>query len=129
MMKRILMVSALTAALSLFAGHSLAGDRQEQIYGSQMMTPEERAEFTARMRAAETDEEREQIRKEHHEHMKERAERLGVKLPDKPPAGGRGMGPGGGAGSRDGGTGRGMGPGGGTGSRDGGIGPGGGRNR
>ena len=84
--------------------------QQEQIYGSQLMTPEERTAYRARMRAAKTQEERERIRAEHHEQMKMRAKEKGVTLPDMPPAMGGGMGPGGG----------GMGPGG------GGMGPGGG---
>jgi len=84
--------------------------QQEQVYGSQLMTQEERTAYRAKMRAAKTQEEREKIRAEHHEQMKVRAKEKGVTLPDMPPAMGGGMGPGGG----------GMGPGG------GGMGPGGG---
>jgi hypothetical protein len=95
---------------------------QEQIYGSQLMTPEERTEFRTRMRAATTNEEREQIRREHHEQMQVRAKQQGVTLPDEPPVhGGRGMGPGGG-GMGPGSPGGTMGPGGGGGT----MGPGGG---
>lgn len=123
MLHRALMLSALTA-LSFAAGSALAADQdrtqqrtqaqdQEQVYGSQLMTPQERTEYRAKMRAAKTIEEREQIRLEHHERMKARAKAQGVTLPDEPPVRGGGMGPGGG----------GMGPGG------GGMGPGGGRNR
>jgi uncharacterized protein HemX len=112
-MKRTAIVCALGAALALSAGVSLGADPQETIYGSQIMTQQERTEYRSRMRAANTAEEREQIRKEHHERMKERAKTQGVTLPDEPPAGGGGRGPGGG----------GMGPGG------GGMGPGGGRGR
>jgi hypothetical protein len=78
--------------------------KQEQIYVSQLMTQQERTEYHAKMSAAKTAEEREQIRKEHHEQMKERAKARGVILPDKPVVGGGGIGPGGG----------GMGPGGGS---------------
>jgi hypothetical protein len=62
------------------------------------MTPQERSEYRGRMRAAKTQEEREHIRKEHHEQMKARAKEKGVTLPDEPPARGMGggMGPGGG---------------------------------
>jgi hypothetical protein len=92
-------------------------DRQ-QIYGSQLMTQEERAAYRTKMRAAKTQEEREKIRAEHHEQMKLRAKEKGVTLPDEPPARGGGMGPGGG----------GMGPGGGgMGPGGGGMGPRGGR--
>lgn len=122
-MKPIRIVPALAAALSLSAGIVLAADpepakekaqtqQQGQIYGSQLMTPQERAEHRAKMRAAKTTEEREQIRKEFHELMKARAKARGVTLPDELPARGGGMGPGG----------HGMSPG-------GGMGPGGGRDR
>jgi len=69
---------------------------QDQVYGSQLMTDEERAEYRARLRSAKTREERDQIRKEHHERMKERAKERGITLPDEPPERGHGMGPGGG---------------------------------
>jgi len=88
---------------------------QERIYGSQLMTRQERVEFRAKMRAAKTAEEREQIRMQHHEQMKERAKAKGINLPDEPPAMGGHMG-----------TGAGMGPGGGMGT-GGGMGAGGGR--
>lgn len=85
---------------------------EERIYGSQLMTKQERAEHRAQLRAAKTAEERERIRNEHHEKMKLRAKERGVSIPDEPPAAGmgKGMGPGGG----------GMGPGGGMGGGRGG---------
>jgi hypothetical protein len=88
------------------------------IYGSQLMTSQERIEYRNRMRAAKTAKEREQIRLEHHAQMQERAKERGVTLPDEPPARGlgRGMGPGAGMGGGAGpGAGSGMGPGGGMG--------------
>lgn len=105
-MKRTLMVSALAGMLSLPAAVLAAepvplqekAQVQQQVYGSQLMTPQERSEYRAKMRAAKTLEEREQIRKDHHEAMKERAKARGVTLPDEPPARGGGMGPGGGMG-------------------------------
>jgi hypothetical protein len=121
-----LLASALAAALLLPAGayaEDQARDRdklqtqdqtrdqlqdQDRIYGSQLMTEQERMEYRNRMRAAKTAQEREQIRKEHHERMKVRAKEKGVTIPDEPPVPGAGMmgpGPGGGMG--------GMGPGGG----------------
>jgi hypothetical protein len=88
------------------------------IYGSQLMTQQERNEYRARMRSLRTAQEREQFRFEHHERMRERARARGITLPDEPPArGGRGMGPGG----------QGMGPGGGAGGPGGGGGGPGGR--
>ncbi|BAP57541.1 hypothetical protein THII_3244 [Thioploca ingrica] len=64
--------------------------------GSQLITQEERTEYHAKMQAAKTAEEQEQIRKENHERLKEQAKtRRGVILPKAPPArGGRGMGSG-----------------------------------
>jgi hypothetical protein len=83
--------------------------QDRDIYGYQLMTPQERVEFRAKMRAAQTAEERERIRAEHHARMQERAKERGIALPDQPPArGGAGMGGGMGPGS-------GMGPGGGMG--------------
>lgn len=86
--------------------------QQEQIYGSQLMTQQERTAYRAKMRAAKTQEERERIRAEHHEQMKMRAKEKGVTLPDMPPAMGGGMGPGGGGMGPGGGMGGGMGGGG-----------------
>lgn len=71
----------------------------DPIYGSQMMTQEERLAHHQKMRAAKTLEEREQVRAEHHEQMVKRAKERGIVLPAEPPArGGRMMGPGGGNG-------------------------------
>ncbi len=93
--------------------------RDRDIYGWQLMTPEERNEYRQRMSTAKTAQEREQIRAEHHAEMQKRAEASGVTLPDAPAARGGGMmGPG-----------DGMGQGGGMGPRGGGMGPGGGLGR
>jgi hypothetical protein len=98
-------VSVFASALFFSAGIAVAADQertqqqvesqsQEQIYGSQLMTDQERTEYRAKMHAAKTTEEQERIRKEHHENMKMRAEERGMKLPDEPPMQGGGMGPG-----------------------------------
>lgn len=79
---------------------------QDRIYGSELMTEQERNEHRQRMRNAGTPEERERIRNENHERMSRRAKERGVTLPDEPmmpgmgrgSAPGRGMGPGRGAG-------------------------------
>lgn len=79
------------------------------VYGSQLMTRQERIEYRNKMRAAKTRQEREQIRAEHHTRMQERAKERGLTLPDAPPPNGGmggGMGPGSGPG-----MGGGMGPG------------------
>jgi len=126
-MKQSIMVSALAIALSLAAGFAAAADpspvggeaktqKQEPIFGSQLMTQQERADYRAKMRAAKTVEEREQIRKEHHASMAERAKARGVTLPAEPPAKGGGTGLRGGTGPRGG-----MGPGGGMGQGPGSV--------
>lgn len=71
---------------------SIQAQEQEHIYGSQMMTEQERNAYRARMQAAKTNEEREQIRMEHHERMRERAKAQGLSMPDSPPPRGGGMG-------------------------------------
>ena len=92
-----LLTLAATIALSGALGTASA---QQQIYGSQLMTQQER----------------ERLRLEHHQQMQERARQRGVTLPDQPPAGkGYGARPGGGMG-----PGYGPGPGGGGGAGGGG---------
>jgi hypothetical protein len=115
MFKKPLSISAMTGSLLLAINPGLAATppapnaAQEQVYGSELMTTQERAEYQAKMHAATTPEAREQIRAQHHQEMQVRAKQRGVTLPDEPPAHGMGggMGPGGGAG-----MGGGMGPGG-----------------
>lgn len=138
MLQRKLVVMALAAATLLPAGYALADNdenappratERKQVRGSEMMTREERAEHRKKMREAGNREEREQVRKEQHERMKERAKEQGKEMPDQPPERGMhrmdGSGPrdGGGMGPGGGGMGGGMGPGG------GGMGPGGNRGR
>lgn len=66
---------------------------RERIYGSDLMTAQERTEYSNRMRLLRSEEEREQLRKEHHEQMQERAKARGLTLRDDPPSQGRGAGP------------------------------------
>ena len=54
----------------------------DTVYGSQLMTAQERLEYRDRLRNAKSAEERQQIRNEHHKRMQERAEEMGVSLPD-----------------------------------------------
>lgn len=81
---------------------------RERIYGSELMTQQERIEYQNRMRALKTEQEREAFRLEHHKLMQQRAQAQGKTLPDTPPAAPGGMGPGMGPGM---GSGSGMGPG------------------
>lgn len=60
-------------------------EKGDQLYGSQLMTVQERAEHRAKIHAAKTMEEREKIRSEQHERMKIRAKERGVTLADEAP--------------------------------------------
>ena len=51
------------------------------VYGRHMMTVEERKRYTKRLQAADSDSERERIREEHREMIRERARDLGVDQP------------------------------------------------
>ncbi len=108
------LVLAIVIALSGTIGAASAQQPQkEPIYGSRLMSPQERLEHRERMRNAATAEEREQVRLEHHQAMQARAKARGITLPDKPRAGAGPMGPGTGSGGGM-GPGSGMGPGGGA---------------
>jgi len=108
MIKQSLIVSVLSTALTLTNGLAFAAEKpatqeketvqnREQVFGSQLMSPQERVEHRTKMRAAKNAEEREKIRSDHHERMKERAHERGLTLPDKPPSRRSGMGYGGGS--------------------------------
>jgi len=58
----------------------------EPIYGSQLMTQQERLDHQAQMRAAKTPQAKQQLRQMHHQKMKLRAQKKGIVLPDTPPA-------------------------------------------
>lgn len=124
MFKQTMIVIAVSGAMSLVSGTSLAAgpvraqarqQAQEEIYGSQLMTEQERIEHRTTMRTLKTQQERDAYRLEHHKLMQERAAARGIMLPDMPPraGAGAGAGQGGGMGQRGGmGQGGGMGPGG-----------------
>lgn len=97
MMKQALIMSLLIVALILAAAPAFADD-QKMVYGSQLMTDQEKTEFREKLRTAKTDEERDQLLKEHHEQMMERAKEKGLTLPDEPLQKGGGMGQGSGKG-------------------------------
>jgi hypothetical protein len=101
---RFLLALILAVTLPAMAQDRSPQREQERIYGSQLMTEQERSDYRQQMRSKRTEQEREALRQEHHQRMVERARERGIQLPEQPPQGaGRGMGPGGG----------GMGPGGG----------------
>src|SRR5574340_387628 len=126
MQKPTFLLSTLTIAVCMMLGANVSVAAQQEtpakeqkaevVYGSQLMTREERAEYRARMRSMKTKEEREAFRMEHHQKMQERAKAQGKTHPDMPPAQGGGMmmKPCSGAGPCGGGR---MGPGGGGGMR------------
>lgn len=115
MKKQLVIVCTLATLLTLQSGFTQAGTSknkstenaiapttdQEQIYGIQLMTPQECAAYRAKMSAAKTVEERQQLREENHQAMQERAKAQGVSLPDQPSASmsGGGMDQGGGKGA------------------------------
>jgi hypothetical protein len=134
-MKHLLTLSSLAVVLALSSGQALAADLdrdqielqdksqdqykerdrvrdqsqsndQDKIYGSQLMTNQERAEYHAKMQSARTKQERELIRNKHHELMKIRAKARGITLPDQVPAKGAGSMKGQGSGKGAGGGGR-----------------------
>ncbi|MCL7743749.1 hypothetical protein LV476_02125 [Guyparkeria hydrothermalis] len=89
----LLLASGLVVPLS--ASAQQMGDEM-RVYGSELMTQQEQLEYRDRLREAQTLEERERIRQEHHDRMLDRARERGVDLPEAPPRGGAGMGSGGG---------------------------------
>ncbi len=95
MAKRVLLAPAFSIVLMVYSGYALAADQeraqenmqtQQQVTGRELMTEQERAEHHARMQAATTQEERQQIRMKQHELMKQRAKERGLSIPDNPPA-------------------------------------------
>lgn len=100
MQKRTFVSSAAMVAMCVMLGANISvaeeqaqekAQKSEVIYGSQLMTREERAEYRARMRNLKTGEERQAFRMEHHKKMQERARAQGKALPDVPPMRGGGM--------------------------------------
>ena len=90
-------MTTVVALVFLAIGSAYAQD-STPIYGSQLMTQQERIEYRNQMRTLKTQEERNAFRVEHHKRMQERAKEKGLTLPDTPPATGGGMGPGAGGG-------------------------------
>jgi hypothetical protein len=108
MMKKLMLkMFPLMMVLFFWAGAIYAADEmpakesvqtKQQMFGSQLMTKQERMEQRKRMRAAKSAEERAQIQNEYHERMKLRAKERGVSIPDEPLNKGGGMGSGAGQG-------------------------------
>jgi len=67
--------------------------QQQDKYGWELMSEQERAEHREKMRSMHTEQERAQYREEHHKMMQERAKERGVTIPDMPASdGGHGQG-------------------------------------
>lgn len=84
-MKKMMHVSmwAMLAGLTLISLPAQAEDTKEKVYGRELMTREERMQHREAMRTKDADE-RAKYRAEHHEQMKERADKMGKTLPDHP---------------------------------------------
>ncbi len=74
---RVLLAAGLAQALSLA---TFAAER-EPIFGVELMSAKERAEYAASLRFADSDDERTALIQEHREAMVERARRLGRPIP------------------------------------------------
>ena len=94
MKKKTRMAYAFMVLLAVPAAAMGAADAQQQGYGHQLLTEQERNVYRERMRAATSAEQRAQIRDEHHELVRERAKARGITIPEKTPTGGMGQGQG-----------------------------------
>lgn len=95
-MNRLLLTSLTTAVFVALAGPVVAAEvdtsvdtnvqlkSDQDVYGHQVMTPEERSEFRSKMQSAKTSEERERLQIEHNAAMQSRAKQRGISLPDSP---------------------------------------------
>lgn len=93
MLRKSLIMVSMLSVFHLSTAAVFAAD-QDEAYGWQLMTEQERVEHRETMRSLKTHEEREAYRKAHHEKMQERAEERGVDLPEDPQERGRGRGSG-----------------------------------
>jgi len=80
----LLSLSAVVAAAADPSPMQKIPAMQEQVYGSQLMTGAERAEYHRAMRAAKTVEQRALLRKQQHQRMDARAKSRGVTLANEP---------------------------------------------
>lgn len=88
MKKQTLILSILSTMLLLSPIQNSLAD--EQVYGWELMSEQERKEHRIKMQSLKTEQERERYRMEHHKKMMERAKKEGVTLPE-PSARGKGM--------------------------------------
>lgn len=86
-----LALATLTAPTVVLAQDQQRSHDQDRIYGSQLMTQQERLEYRNRLQAAKTAAERKQIQAQHREEIRARAQARGITLPDEPSARGKQM--------------------------------------
>lgn len=93
------------SAALIFSLPLQSSNAEDNVYGWEMMTKQERIQHRETMRNFKTNEERERYRLEHHKRMQERANERGLSMPDMPQNGiqdrmrdGTGMGSGSGGG-------------------------------
>lgn len=82
-MKTITSLTSLIAVLFLLSPLQ-SSYAEEEVYGWNLMTQQERIEHRETMRNLKTQEEQERYRMEHHNKMQERAKERGVTLPETP---------------------------------------------
>jgi hypothetical protein len=90
----------------LTSGFATTAQTKEPVYGQQLMTSQDMHRYRQKMRDAPGDEERQRIRIEHYQEMRERAKNRGIVLPAMARSMGRGMSAGQGTGSGQSGSGR-----------------------
>ena len=88
----IVAVIASLAAVPAWAEDKDNLQKQEQVYGWQLMDEQERYEYQQQMHEMKTSEEREAYRNRHHERMQGQAQQQGLTLPESPGLSGKGMG-------------------------------------
>jgi len=89
------------SAALIFSLPLQSSNAEDNVYGWEMMTEQERTQHSETMRNFNTNEERERYRLEHHKRMQERAKERGLSMPDMPQnrmRGGSGTGMGSGSG-------------------------------
>ena len=86
----IAMMIVMAAGMLFSPAVASADDDKEMVYGSDLMTDQERREERQKMRMM-TEEEREQYRAEKHKRMKERATEQDKAIPDEPGERGKGL--------------------------------------
>lgn len=71
-----------TSGTSNSTGAETSASSDQDIYGYEIMTPAERAEFRAKMQSAKSSQERERLQIDHQAAMQSRAKQRGITLPD-----------------------------------------------